>query len=71
MESMRARVVLELDPAADPPAGSFLGPGGREREFSGWLELAALLENCRVELSREADAAPLGGASRERSPRGR
>jgi hypothetical protein len=43
----RARVVLDLDIGADPPTGTLRGENGTEREFSGWLELAKMLEQLR------------------------
>jgi hypothetical protein len=58
----RARVVLELDTASDPPAGSFRGPDGRVREFNGWLQLAALLEQCRTAIPhRKGDSGSSDG----------
>ena len=38
------RLTLDLVPGAEPIAGVLRDSAGREREFSGWLGLAAALE---------------------------
>jgi hypothetical protein len=43
-----ARVVIELDLAADPIAGRIISPAGASRRFAGWLELMAALERARA-----------------------
>jgi hypothetical protein len=40
----RRTLTLEVDPSADPIAGLVRAEDGAERDFSGWVGLAAALE---------------------------
>ena len=44
MSDIRIRVLLELDPLAEPISGLLGVDGGRRRPFSGWLALARELD---------------------------
>ena len=46
-ESPSKRVLIEIDPSAEPIAGVLRHGAGPARSFSGWLELVALLESER------------------------
>ena len=49
---MTSRVTIEWEPGRHPVSGSLTGPAAPSREFTGWLELLALL---RVVLVTDAD----------------
>ena len=40
---------LEMDPRADSVVGTITGDDGVERPFSGWMELANLIEAWRTD----------------------
>jgi hypothetical protein len=40
----RRSVTVEFDPSSDPIRGRVAGTAGPQREFSGWLELIAALQ---------------------------
>jgi hypothetical protein len=42
-----AEAKLELALEADAPAGALVTPDGRRRVFTGWIELAAAIEDWR------------------------
>lgn len=44
MSDIRIRVLLELDPLAEPISGLLCVDGERRRPFSGWLALARELD---------------------------
>jgi hypothetical protein len=46
-EPASERVLIEIDPSADPITGVVRHGAGPARSFSGWLELVALLESER------------------------
>lgn len=50
-------ITLDIDTRADPIAGRLLGPEGDERPFTGWMELARVLEEA-LRGSRERDSQP-------------
>jgi hypothetical protein len=41
------RLVLELDPGAEPIHGTITDGGGRVREYVGWLALISALDELR------------------------
>jgi hypothetical protein len=45
----RLEARLELDPWADTVIGTLTGDDGRERPFSGWMELASAVEAWRTD----------------------
>jgi hypothetical protein len=59
MTAERVRIVLELDPAADPIAGSLTGPRAPARSFSGWIALGRALEQ-EIAQAREVAGDPVG-----------
>jgi hypothetical protein len=56
----RIRVLLELDPSAEPIGGLLSVDGGPARRFSGWLALARELETA---LASARAAQPSGADS--------
>jgi len=57
------RVVIDIDPAAQPVRATLAGPDGTPREYVGWLALIAALEALSTENARRP-----GDATRERVP---
>jgi hypothetical protein len=55
------RISIELDPRAEPLAGTVSVPGAEPRTFLGWMELAHTIDLARVS---RADADDDGGGSR-------
>jgi hypothetical protein len=55
-------IVLELDPAADIPAGSARLPGETPRRFHGWLGLAEAIDSL-TGMSARGDATSIFGPS--------
>lgn len=45
----RATLELDLEPASEAasPAGALLTPDGERRRFTGWLQLASVIEDWR------------------------
>ncbi len=45
----RAMLELDLEPASEAasPAGALLTPDGERRRFTGWLQLASVIEDWR------------------------
>jgi hypothetical protein len=62
MTAERMRIVLELDVAEGPIAGSLTGEQTPARPFSGWIALGRALEQ-EVARARTAAAQPIVGAS--------
>lgn len=60
VEDRSATVTIKLDSAAGPISGLLASDDGSEREFSGWIQLAALIESQRPYLA----APPARGTSR-------
>jgi hypothetical protein len=58
-----ASIVVDLDPDADPIAGSVQAPGQSPRAFTGWTGLFAALRAATAE-NGAAGAASDGGISR-------
>ncbi len=52
------RLVLDLDPDSEPISGSVVAPGAGHtaRSFSGWVELASLIERSRAAANNAAGA---------------
>ena len=48
---------LELDAASQAPTGALTDAHGRARRFSGWIELAAAIEDLRTSAAR-AETSP-------------
>ncbi len=44
MTDRRLLLSLALEPASDPIKGSLRAQHGEQREFQGWIELAAVLQ---------------------------
>jgi hypothetical protein len=55
-------IVLELDPAAEVPAGSARLPGQAPRRFHGWLGLAEAID-ALTGMSARGDATSILGAT--------
>jgi hypothetical protein len=60
-----ASIVVDLEPDADPIAGSVQAPGQSPRAFTGWTGLFAALRAVTAE-NGAAGAASDGGVSRPR-----
>jgi hypothetical protein len=45
----RARVQLSIELGSDPISGSFTARDGESHTFSGWIELAAAIEDLRAD----------------------
>jgi hypothetical protein len=60
MSAETIRIVLHLDPSADPIGGSLGGDDAPARPFSGWLALGRALEHELALARREPRDAPVG-----------
>jgi hypothetical protein len=68
MSGEQVRIVLYLDPAADPIGGSLGGDGSPARPFSGWLALGRALEQ-ELALARQAPGpAPVAASTTVSDP---
>jgi hypothetical protein len=48
MNDERVQLEMELDPGSDPIRGTLADSEGKPHPFSGWIELAALIERARL-----------------------
>ncbi len=58
--SSRRSVTVELDEGSDPLTGSVAGAEGPRREFSGWLELIAALQQAATTTKEDGYGAAAG-----------
>src|SRR3954468_11974090 len=65
MTGPRIRVVLDLDPVADPIGGLISVGDGPATPFSGWLQLAEALPRGA---GRRVGGTPPAGGARDRAP---
>jgi hypothetical protein len=65
---MHTRVILELDLAATPVAGSVIDSLGHEHPFAGWMALTRTIELALVAARQDALQSPGSTATSKSAP---
>jgi hypothetical protein len=68
-EEAKLEATLELDPRAETIVGTITGADGVEHRFSGWMELASVIDAWRTSTDAVSDAGDATPPGRQASRR--